>query len=152
MGLSEVPCINVGQIPDDKAKKIGLVDNARYGTDDSLKLAKIFDEIGMSASELAEWLPFSEQDFEQITKAIAYDLDNLDMMIDDDDEPVDLDSVKKSKPEKTHDILKFRVRMADAERIRQLVERTMKAEGLVDDDELTAAGSALALLLLNTGA
>ena len=151
MGLKEVPCINVGRITDAHAKKIGLVDNARYGIDDTISLAKIFDEIGMTSDQLAEFLPFTEQDFESITKAVSYDLDNLDML-DEDDMDVDVEEVKSKRVEKTHDVLKFRVTLADAERIRQRIESTMKSEGLVDDDELTAAGSALALLLLSKDA
>ena len=40
MGLKTIPVLNLGTIPDDKAKRIGLVDNSRYGTDDSLQLAR----------------------------------------------------------------------------------------------------------------
>jgi hypothetical protein len=48
--------------------------------------------------------------------------------------------------------MRFRVPISDGERIRKRIETTLKAEGLNDDDELTAAGSALAFLLLNGAA
>lgn len=154
MGLKEVPTINVGRIPDVKAKKIGLVDNARYGSDDTISLAKLIEDIGMSADQLADFLPFTQQDFESISKAVMIDLDSLDMAVgDDDDLGVEVEDLKKkTKPERTHEVLKFRLSLADSERVRQKIEATMKSEGLHDDDELTAAGLALAFLLLNKAA
>lgn len=151
MGLKEVPVINVGRIGDAKAKKIGLVDNSRYGNDDTIALAKIYEEIGLSSEDLASFLPFSEQDFDVIASAVNVDLDALDMMSDDGEVDVDPDDIRKPKPPKTHDVLKFRVTLADAERIRQLIEQTLKDQAMSDNDELTAAGSALAFLLLNKG-
>lgn len=152
MGLKEVPCLNLGSVPDAKAKKIGLVDNARYGVDESIGLAKLLEDIGLSSTELAEFLPFTQQDFESITAAVNFNLDDLEMGIDEDEDlDVDVDDLKKAtKPVKTHDVLRFRLPLGDAERVRQLVERTMKAESLHDDDELTAAGMALAILLLGS--
>jgi ParB family chromosome partitioning protein len=150
MGLKSVPVINVGRIDDVKAKKIGLVDNARYGSDDTISLARIFEDIGLSSEALAELLPFSQQDFDTISHAVDIDLDALDMMNGDDAEPIDLDEVRAPKPPRTHEVMKFRLAMGDAERVRLLVEKTLKAEGLSDEDELTAAGSALAFLLLNS--
>lgn len=151
MGIREIPILNLGAISDDQAKKIGLVDNARYGVDDTISLAKLYEEVGLSPDDLASFLPFTQQDFESITKAVNFDIDSLDMGVTDDDPDVDLDDLKKpTKNLKTHDVLRFRVPLGDAERIRQLIERTMKSEGLDDEDELTAAGSALALLLLSS--
>jgi ParB-like chromosome segregation protein Spo0J len=149
MGLTEVPTLNLGIISDVKAKKIGLIDNSRYGVDDTISLAKLYEEIGMSASELAEFLPFSEQDFETISRAVDIDIDNLDL---DDDDADGLAEETAKRPEKTHDILRFRVSLGDAERIRQMIETTIKSERLQDDDDLTAAGSALAILLITAGA
>lgn len=151
MGMKTVPVINVGRISDAKAKKIGLVDNARYGSDDTISLAKIYEEIGISSEELAAFLPFSQQDFDTISSAVDIDLDALELMGgEEDDKGLDPEEVRAPKPARTHDFLRFRVTMGDAEKIRQLIEKTMKAEGLNDEDELTAAGMALAFLLLNS--
>jgi ParB family chromosome partitioning protein len=94
MGLSKVPIINVGAIDDAKAKKIGLIDNSRYGNDDTIRLAKIYEEIGLSSEELAEFLPWSQLDFDTISAAVNIDLDALDMMQDGDDDTPDLDDPK----------------------------------------------------------
>lgn len=147
MGLKKVPIINVGEIGDSQAKKIGLVDNSRYGTDDTIGLAKLYEEIGMSAEQLAEFLPFTEVDFETIARSVEIDLDTLDLLTEDDGED---DTPMPPKTQKTHDLLRFRVSLGDAEKIRQMVEGVIKSQGLDDGDELTAAGSALALLLLES--
>ncbi len=153
MGLKEVPVINVGRITDVKAKKIGLVDNARYGSDNTIDLAKLIEEIGLTSEQMAEFLPFTEQDFDSITKSVDYDLDNLEMGVsEEDDLDVDPDEVRAPKPQKTHDMLRFRNSLGDAERINQLIEQTIKNNGLHDDDELTSRGLALSYLLLNKDA
>lgn len=151
LGMKEVPILNLGRIEDKKAMKIGLVDNSRYGSDDTIGLAQLIEEIGLSSEQLAEFMPFSQADFDVISKSVDIDLDELDMIVDEDDEEDPADE-RPARQAKTHDVLKFRVTMADAERIRIKIEKTLKAQSLTDDDELTAAGSALAFLLLNATA
>ena len=147
LDLKEVPIINVGSIDDVQAKKIGLVDNSRYGTDDTIGLAKLYEEIGLSAEELATFLPFTQVDFDTISSSVDINLDDLDLLGEDGDVPTE---APKSRPPKTHDVLRFRVTMADAEKIRRMIEETISSQGLADGDELTNAGSALSLLLLES--
>lgn len=148
LGIKEIPVLNLGHMPDDQARKIGLVDNSRYGIDDTISLAKIYEDLGLSSDELASFLPYTDIDFDTVKKAIEIDLDDLDIIIDEDDKP-DADTSERQKPQRTHEILKFRVALGDAEKIRVRVEKTMKREGFSDDgDEMTAAGQALAHMLL----
>lgn len=150
MGIKEVPVLNLGMIPESKAKKIGLVDNSRYGVDDTIALAKLLEDMGVSNSELAEFLPFTEADFDTVQRTVQVNLDELEFIDpEEDDDPVD-DEDRPNRPQKTHEVLRFRVGLGEAERIRQLIEKTIKREGLDDSDELTSAGSALALLLFNS--
>lgn len=151
LGLKEVPVINLGQVPDAKAKKIGLVDNSRYGTDDTIQLAQLLEEIGESTEDLATILPFTEADFDIVRRSVDIDLDDLQLDMPEDDEEPEERVERAEKPPKTHDVLRFRVNLRSAERIRKLIEKTVKSEGLDDGDELTAHGDALALLLLNSG-
>ena len=55
--------VNLGRISDKKAKEIGLVDNGRYGADDTLQLAQLLDGLGVQADELSSFMPYSESDF-----------------------------------------------------------------------------------------
>jgi hypothetical protein len=145
LGIKEIPVFDLGAISDAKAKKVSLVDNSRYGTDDAIALAKLYEEIGFSSAQLAEFLPFTEVDFNTIMRSVEIDLDSLELPEDGDDIPP-----PSARPPKTHEVLRFRVSMGDAERIRKMVETTIRSEGFSDDDEMTAAGAALAVLLLNT--
>ena len=150
LGIREVPILNLGTVDDVRAKKISLVDNSRYGTDDVISLAQLYEDLGIDSEQLAAFLPFSETDFDTVKKAIDINLDDLDIDLDDDQPDVDFEA--PDRPQRTHDVLKFRVSLGDAENIRKLIEKTIKREGLDGDgtDDLTAAGSALAFLLLNT--
>lgn len=148
MGIKSIPYFNVGTISDEKAKKIGLADNSRYGADDSIKLAKLIEEI--ADPDLTSILPIQEEDLQAIMRAVEIDLDTLDIL--PEETPEEDKAPPEERPERplrTHDIMTFRLTMRDAEAIRTLIEKTIKKEGLDDgSDEKTVAGSALALLLL----
>ena len=148
LGLAVIPVLNLGRISDEKAKKIGLVDNSRYGADDSLKLAKLIEEIG--DPDLTSFLPLQDEDLQAIMRAVDIDLDTLDVL--PEDSPEEDDAPREERPDrplKTHEIMTFRVTCRDAEAIRTKIEKTIKKEGLDDgSDDKTLAGSALAILLL----
>lgn len=150
LGLKAVPIINLGKIDDIKAKKIGLVDNSRYGTDDSLQLAKILDELMADTPDLTGLLPMQDEDLQVIMRAVDIDLDALDIVpgADEDEEPEPHED-RAERPAKTHEMMTFRVAVRDAEAIRIMMEKTIKKEALDDgSDEKTLAGIALAFLLL----
>lgn len=151
LGLSQIPVLNLGPVSDDKAKKIGLVDNSRYGVDDTISLANLIEELGVTSEELASFMPFTETDFDTIRRTVDIDLDDLDFHVDDDEDEEEPEKIDRpAKALKTHEVMRFRVSLANAERIRQLIEKTIRKNGLdADTDELTAAGDALALLLLS---
>lgn len=147
LGLDTVPVVNLGTIDDVRAKKISLVDNHRYGNDDVIQLAKIIEEIGEGAEDLEAFMPVSTADIDAVLNMVDLDLDNFDLDLDEDeDEPVDADRPERTP--KTHDVLKFRLSLRDAEEVRVLIEKTIKREGFTDNDEMTNAGDALAHLLL----
>ena len=143
LGLKKIPIINLGPINDATAQEVGLVDNGRYGVDDADQLAQLLRGLGDS-EELSEFLPYSSKELESIFKTEELNLDDLDVNDDDDEfdlRPTDVDSSP------THQILRFKVPLNDAERISELIERTMKAQGLNESDALTNAGDALVHLL-----
>ena len=152
LGFETVPVFNVGAIVDIKAKKIGLADNGRYGTDDSIQLANILDEIG-TVEEICSILPMQDEDLQVIMRAINLNLDDLDL----DDEIVNENTAeeptetrKSEKPSKTHEVLSFRVTLRDAESIRKVIQKCIAEEKLdsAETDEKTLAGAALSILLL----
>ena len=77
--LSEsIPVLNLGVIDDTRAKEISLIDNGRYGSDDTLKLAELLEDLG-GAEVLSTFTPFSDAEFESIFSAKSIDLDDLDL-------------------------------------------------------------------------
>lgn len=148
LGYTTVPVCNLGTIDDAKAKEISLADNARYGLDDTLKLSGLLEDLDLGAIET--FMPWTNRDIEAMTASIAVQIDDLDIdpadiSIDEDDEPME---AKAPKAPKTHQMLKFRVPIADAARVSSLINDTMKAEGFTAADDMTNAGEALAFLLL----
>lgn len=142
MGHKEIPVVNLGRIDDRQAKEISLVDNGRYGVDDSVSLAEILVELGR---DVEDFMPFTDSEFELITSSLTVELDDFE--IDEKDEP-NHGEVTIPKAPKTHTIMRFKVPVEDAARIAEIIGRTQKDHGFTAEDELTNAGDALVQLLL----
>lgn len=65
LGIVTVPIVNFGAIDELRAKEIGVLDNARYGTDDTLQFADLLKEIG-SLDTLQQFLPYGDEDLKSI--------------------------------------------------------------------------------------
>lgn len=141
LGYSEVPIINLGALEDTKAKEISLVDNGRYGEDDTLQLAQLLGELG-PRDDLATFMPFDDRELEQIFSSVNIALDSLEL--DEKDE-------KPSPPPTTRkvqefQIMRFKVPVEDAALVTDVIGRYMTRHKFVDDDSLTNAGLALVQL------
>jgi ParB-like chromosome segregation protein Spo0J len=152
IGLATIPVVNLGPIDDLKAKEIGIADNARYGVDDTLAFAELLKEMG-NADQLADFLPYTQSDFDGYFASAEIDLDSLEF-----EENFDRHEESQAEPDpelpkapKTHTIVRFKVALKDAEEITALIERTKKTHGLTTSDELTNAGDALVQLLFSAG-
>jgi ParB-like chromosome segregation protein Spo0J len=143
LGHTEVPVVNLGRISEKKAKEIGLVDNGRYGADDTLQLAGLLEGLGLAADELASFMPYSESDFASIFSSVNISLDDLDLPDD-----AELPATPTAKPPQTHQIMRFKVPLDDVGTITDMIERTMKEQRFTDEDSLSNAGNALVHLLL----
>lgn len=147
LGITEIPVINHGAVSDGQAKRWGQIDNARYGQDNLELLAELFadGEIG-DAQSLMDILPYDEDDFVNIFEHTGLDDVDLDIDIDDDDD-IDLSGIGNASPTKTHQILRFKVAIDDADHIGELIARTKQEQGFTDSDDLTNAGDALTHLI-----
>jgi len=148
IGLSEIPVVNLGQIDDKRAKEISVLDNARYGADDTLSFAELLKTLG-DVGELQSFLPFADEDLTTIFSSTDIALDDLD--IDGNFEsPGDQPDPEPpaAKAPKTHTQMRFKVSLGDAERLTALIAKTMKAQGFTTQDDLTNAGDALVHLLV----
>lgn len=142
LGLSEVPIFDLGHIDDQKAKEIGLIDNARYGADDTLGLAALLEELG-SPDDLATFLPYTDTDFASIFSSATIALDDLDLPDDDHAAP----SAPKVPAAQTHQVMRFKVPAGDCSGVVEKIEKVMKRQGFTESDQLTNAGDALVWLL-----
>lgn len=143
LGYEQVPIINLGKVSTVDAKKIGLVDNGRYGEDDLDMLNDIFKDIG-SAEEIMSFFPISE---EEITNVFEHDvdIDLADLSLGDDDdeeETIDLDEIATGSV-KTHQLMRFKVSIDDAHRVTEFLEQVMSEQGFTESDVMTNAGDAL---------
>jgi len=151
VGLDRVPIMNLGPISDKEAKEISLADNARYGADDTLELAKLLKDLG-DLDEIQSYLPYADADLTSIFSASDIALDELEL-----DDAFEGNKEKEPEPEipaikaaKTHTIMRFKVPLSDAERITEMVTRIQTAHGYTAGDQLTNAGDALVHLLLTS--
>lgn len=144
----DVPICNLGFISELKAKEIGVIDNARYGADDTLSFSELLKELG-DIEDLQEFLPYGDTDLSAIFSASSIALDDLDMHISDPREDDDLSEDEPApKPTKTHNVMRFKISIADSDRIIALIASTQKLHGFTTEDDLTNAGDALVQLLL----
>jgi ParB-like chromosome segregation protein Spo0J len=149
LGLKQIPAVILSGVSDESAKEISLADNARYGIDDTLKLSELLGELDVTAVE--EIMPWTHNDIVALTASLAIDVDDLELdqptmpTDDQDSDPL------PSKPAKTHQVMRFRVAIADAAAIGARIQATQVQEGFNTADDLTNAGDALAFLLLDGG-
>lgn len=144
VGFKLVPVRNLGPIDDVTAKRISLLDNARYGADDGLLLAELLQDVG---SEFMQSIaPYTAHDVDFSNLNIALDDLDIDENFDKPEEPAE--PAAASAP-KTHAMMRFKVPLGDAERVTELITRTQKRHGLTESDAMTNAGDALVQLLFS---
>lgn len=139
IGLTEVPVVSVGQVDDKRAKEIGLVDNGRYGEDDTLGLQALLKDLG---DDVLSIMPYSDLELQAVMNASAISLDDLDSVARDQ-----LPNLNDVKPAPTSQVMRFKVPVEDVQWASKMIEDEMKREGLKDEDSLTNAGHALISLL-----
>lgn len=141
LGIEQVEVVDLGQIDDKKAKEISLVDNGRYGVDDGLRLSELLRELG----DVEEYLPYSEADLNQIFTAATVDFDSIGM---EEESDAELEKKVEELTRKAPDfqIMRFKVPVADAQLIKDVIDGIIKLQGLKDSDSLVNAGDALVFL------
>lgn len=147
-GISEIPIINLGNISDDKAKKMGLIDNGRYGSDDFVELQELINSLE-SPNELLEVLPYSLEDFEGIFKADEIDLDNISSF-EENSEIEDSDETENNFVQKlpeTHAIVKFKIPLEFLQDLNNKIKNKEQELNTEYGDSLVNAGNALLALL-----
>lgn len=148
LGYTEVPIVNLGTIDDVKAKEIGIIDNARYGADDTASFAELLKQIGDN-DELQVFLPYGDADLDAIFSSVNIALDDLELDENFEKDPAESEPEAPPAPKaaKTHNTMRFRASIGDSERLTALIARTQKEQGFTNEDDLTNAGDAIVFLL-----
>ena len=146
LGLDEIPYISHGVISDDRAKEIGLADNARYGADEATALAAILSSLE-EPDEIKNFLPYSDDDVKSIFSSATINLDDLQIEEEFDATAPAESEAPAVKAAKTHSVMRFKVPLADGEKLTRLIDRMQKRHGYTGSDALTNAGDALVHLL-----
>lgn len=141
LGLPLIPVVNLGEIDDQKAKEITLVDNGRYGHDDAGLLADLLRDLG-NPVDLAAFMPYDLVTLDAITATTTIDLDSLGL--DEDEAPA---PDRAAKTGKTHQMVRALVSVEDAEWFARIIKQVQAARGFTESDQLTNAGDALVSIL-----
>lgn len=149
LGIEDVEVKNFGEISEAAAKKITLLGNSRYGEDDTDKMALLLESDIEDAESLLATLPIDEHDLENFFAHESLDLSELDDLADEDDAEHGLSlDTSSTSPLKTHQILRFKVSVEDAEALAEKISTVKAQQGFTESDDLTNAGDALSYLLL----
>lgn len=112
LGFPSVPIFNVGKIDDERAKEISLVDNARYGQDDTELLSKLLDEIDTELlGEILPDAPVEIPDLGDLTDKLTDDL------------------AAATKEDDTHKFLKFRLENEKADEVEMVLGKIASDNG-----------------------
>ncbi len=148
LGFEEIDVYNLGRISEQRAKEISVIDNQQYGNEDSFGLAELLKEF---EGNVEDFLPMSDSDLKAIFKASTIDFDSLELP---DAEDVDEEARGNTDDELaaapvTHQFLKFKVPLGDAEFVQRCIEAVIKRQGITGGDSLANAGDALVYICQN---
>lgn len=147
LGHKTVPVLNLGVISDEQAKKALLLDNSRYGEDEIGKLSALLEDLG-SPEELASYMTYTEEDLASLMSSdIEVDLDALDELDELDYVDEDDDKPAPVKELKTHQTMKFKVDVENADVVSDTIEKIIQEQGIDDSDATVRAGEALMWLV-----
>ena len=136
----DVDIVNLGLVDDQRAKEISLLDNVRFGYDESELYSNLLHSLEIDLSELSTFMPGHFEDI-QFDMGVEVDLETLGIETKTPDEPVE-----KSVP--THTTLRFRVPIADAHIITERVQAVIDEQGF-DGASAEAAGDGLLYIFTN---
>jgi ParB family chromosome partitioning protein len=136
LGWKEIPVYDLGDIPDDRAKEITLIDNTRYGIDDAELLQKLLDDLG-DLEALASIMP----------ETTEIELPELE----DSTAKVEEEIKERTEPDETHKVLKFKLEIDKAEEIETVLSRIAYDKGYKFSDGYANFNDALYHALIIDG-
>ncbi len=147
LGHEKIDVYNLGRIDEKRAKEISVIDNQHYGSEDAFGLSQLLKEFD---GTVEDFLPMSDEDLKAIFKASSIDFDSLELpdAADDPSPVVNADDELAGAPV-THQFMKFKVPLGDAEFVQRCIENVIKRQGISGGDSLANAGEALVYICHN---
>ena len=93
-----------------------MVDNGRFGEDDSFKLAEVLESLG-DYKDLIAVMPLSIEDLDSVFTNSSIALEELDSLALPDEK----DELPNEKAVQTHQVMRFKVPLKDVEAVTQLL-------------------------------
>lgn len=147
LGYEEIDVYNLGGISEARAKEISVIDNQQYGSEDAFELAALLKEF---EGNVEDFLPMSDEDLKAIFKSTAIDFDSLELPDpSDEDVPASNPNDDLAAAPVTHQFMRFRVPLGDAELVERCIQTIIKRQSFTGSDSLANAGDALVWLVQN---
>jgi hypothetical protein len=147
LGHESIDVYNLGRIDEKRAKEISVIDNQHYGHEDTFGLSQLLKEFDGSVED---FLPMNDEDLKSIFKATTIDFDSLELpdAADTGSTTSNPDDDLAAAPV-THQFMKFKVPLGDAEFVSRCIENVIKRQGISGGDSLANAGDALVYICQN---
>lgn len=143
----KVPALSLGNIDDETAKKLTLMDNDSYGENDSNQLANILKELEASGVDIVGEMTYTDDELESLlnltTEVHSDVLDELDGLdLDSDDDPTESpDGQDAPEPEKAHyKTFKVKIDITQLEEFEQNMSALMQSRSIDDSDPAIERG------------
>ena len=147
LGLETVPVINLGVMSDDKAKKIGLLDNGRYGNDDFNELQKLITSLE-DGQDMYNVLPFSSEDFDNLFQHQEIEFSEIPSFdLNEEEEEIE-ETLPTPKIPDSHTIVKFKIPLEYLQDLNDKILAKQQELGIEYGDKLKNAGEALLMIVL----
>lgn len=146
LGYDTIPVINLGEMSDDKAKKLGLLDNGRYGNDDFNELQKLITSLD-NGQDMYNVLPYSNEEFDNLFQHQDIDFSEIPSFDLNEEQEPEEPTLPMKMPE-THTIVKFKIPLEYLQDLNDKIVAKQQEIGIEYGDKLKNAGEALLMIVL----
>ncbi|KLV10206.1 ParB/RepB/Spo0J family partition protein [Photobacterium ganghwense] len=150
LGWDEIDIADLGEISEAEAKRIGVLDNERYGEDDELALARLIEEIDavfdVSMSEIA----LISSDLDIAISSAALDDSIFDGLDDDSEREEEIERTMEKLDQESvasGQMMRFKVPNEYAGAVRDAISAVVKSQGIKTGNDMEDAGEALAYII-----
>lgn len=150
LGWDQIDVANLGEISDAEAKRIGILDNERYGEDDELALSRLIEEINAAFDVSMSEIALIDTDLDAAITSASLDDSLFDALDDDSEREEEIERTMEKLDQESGSsgqMMRFRVPNDYAGAVRDAVQAVIKSQGIKTGNEMEDAGEALAYII-----